>query len=128
MFENKEKKSNHLRQVKEEDDADLSASSMKRLKLLMCMDYIVNHIRNYDGYDFRHAWNLLGLQTDLRHVVDTVDEKELVRCKMDVVDDDRLFEDMFRIGVQALVHAVYPREWESIGCYLHPQSEIFCYE
>lgn len=103
----------------------VSPSCMKKLKLLMCMDYIVNHIRNYDDYDFRHSWNTMGIPPGLMGVVNTVDEGELVRRKINGIEDDEFFEDAFRFGVQSLVHAVYPKEWESVGPYLHPRKGIF---
>lgn len=98
---------------------------MKKMKLLMCMDYIVNHIRNYDDYDFQHAWNTFGIPSGIMKVIDTVDESELVRRKINGIEDDEVFEDAFRVGVQSLVHAVYPKEWESVGPYLHPREGVF---
>lgn len=104
----------------------VSLSDIKKMKLLMCMDYIVNHIRNYDDYDFRHAWNTICIiPSRLMGVVDTVDEGELVRRKINGIEDDEIFEDVFRVGIQSLVHAVYPKEWESVGPYLHPREGIF---
>lgn len=102
-----------------------SASCITRMKILMCIDYIVNHIKNFDDYDFKHAWNTMGVPVDLGHMVNTVCEEELSRCKMNGIEDEEIFEGTFRIGLQSLFHAVYPKEFESLGCYLYPRTGIF---
>lgn len=112
------------------DHAERSGSIMtesvkKKMKILACMDYIVNNIKNYDDYDFRHAWNLLAVQGNIGHLIDGIDEKELKRNEVYGIESDKLFEDIIRIGVQSLVHAVYPKEWESLGLYLYPRKGIF---
>lgn len=103
----------------------MTESIKKKMKILACMDYIVNNIKNYDDYDFRNPWNCLAYKGDIRHLIDDIDEKELERNKVYGLENGELFEDTIRIGVQSLVHAVYPKEWESLGPYLYPRKGIF---
>lgn len=103
--------------------SSMTESIKKKMKILACMDYIVNTIKNYDDYDFRHSWNLFAVNSG--HLIDGIDEKGLERNKVYGLENDELFEDIIRTGVQSLVHAVYPKEWESLGPYLHPRKGIF---
>lgn len=126
MSDKREERLANVRTVSSDmKSSDMKSSDMKKMKLLMCMDYIVNHIRSYDDYDFRHSWNLLAIPVDLGHLIDGIDEEKLKRNEIYGLENDEIFEGAFRVGVQSLVHAVYPKEWESVGPYLHPREGIF---
>ena len=99
-----------------------------RMQLLMltCMGYLISHLRNHDDYNFQNAWNSCSMMDKqagylLRHV----DTRELDES-IEPISDDETFEDIIRVGVQALAHACYPEEWENrIGQYLHPKKHAF---
>ena len=127
MEEEKELKLDH--KVVETDHKSVISLTEKRMQqvlMIACMEYLVNHLRNHDGYNFQHAWYLLsGLNTPAGHLLRNVDRGELNRAIGPIPDDDG-FEDIMRVGVQALSHACYLEDWEvKIGQYLHPNKNAF---
>ena len=102
----------------------LTSKRSTQLKILMCIDYIVNHIRNFDQYDFHRNWNLSsGVTVSSDSLLSCIDEDSLNNVIGPIVDNES-FEDIVRIGVQAIVHAFYTKDWESFGPILHPRSNV----
>lgn len=106
----------------------ISITEKRRRQVLMitCMDYLLSHLRNHDGYNFQHAWNTTsGLNTPAACLLRHVDNGEL-NAAIGPIHDDESFEDIMRVGVQALSHACYTKDWEGkIGPYLHPNGYAF---
>lgn len=102
-------------------------TSKRRTQVLMliCMDYLIGHIKNRSDYNFHHAWNTLtGFIGSSNSLLSVIDDKKIDTCIGPIPDDDS-FEDVIRIGVQTLTHACYTKQWEDIGCYLYPERGVF---
>lgn len=116
------------KELKLDHKVGISITEKRRQQMLMitCMDYLVSHLRNHDGYNFQHAWeSTSGLDTPSGCLLRTVVYGELNAAFGPIPDDDG-FEDIMRVGVQALSHACYLEDWEGkIGPYLHPKKNAF---
>lgn len=117
--------------IKKEKDLSEATSEGKkheilaRVRLIMCMDYIVNNIINYGDYDFKHAWNLTAVPNSPMRLVELLPEHLLLRYSFPGIEDDDSFESIMGMGVQAIAHAVYPNDWERIGPFLHRMQKVF---
>lgn len=104
----------------------MTAKRRTQVLMLICMDYLIGHIKNRSGYDFWHAWNYFsGFIGSSHSLLSVIDDKQIGDCIGPIPDDDS-FEDIIRIGVQTLSHACYTKQWESsMGCPLHPERGVF---
>ena len=122
----KEDKLQHKASSCERMTVPMTSKRRTQVLMLICMDYLIGHIKNRCDYDFHHAWNCSsGLIGSSDSLLSVIDDKQIGDCIGPIPDDDS-FEDIIRVGVQTLAHACYTREWEgSIGCYLHPERGVF---
>ena len=105
---------------------EMAAKRREQVLMIVCMDYLIRHIRNHGEYNFKNAWDSTSeLGTTSKFILRRVNDKELDEA-IGPIADDEAFEDIIRVGVQSLAHACYLKDWEDkMGAYLHPQKNVF---